>query len=125
MADREGDKSKLIEPKGAASSAARIAFGTLIGVLPPNVPPAFREIVSASFVGVGRRRQIAAELQMIDGLPATVVFTRWEFGWAHRYERMPGGAMSFEGGKWVRVQDDEGGSSTPNDGARFSPVVQP
>ncbi|WP_038367779.1 hypothetical protein [Bosea sp. UNC402CLCol] len=77
---------------------------TLEAVLPPNVPPSFRDIVGARFVG---KNAVTAGLIMVDGLPATVSLTRWAFGWSHRFTHMEGGALSFENGAWVRVDDPQ------------------
>ncbi len=93
-----------VAPKGAI---AKLVRDVLVGVLPPGVPPPFAEIVSAAVAGAGRHRQIRAELRMIDGLPATVVFTARSLGgWSFRYHDMPGGALSWERGSWVRFPED-------------------
>lgn len=73
---------------------------TLMAALPPGVPPSFSEVVSATFVDRG---EISADLRMVDGLPATVRLRRWALGWSHCFIDMPGGALSYEGGAWRRV----------------------
>jgi hypothetical protein len=75
-------------------------------VLPPDVPPSHRRIVSAISSGSGRREVITAELEMIDGQPATVELRPWSLGWSHRFTNMPGGALSYEDGVWIRVADE-------------------
>ena len=84
--------------------AYEIVRETLEAALPPGVPPSFTEIVNAKLVG---RREIEARLRMIDGLQATVRLSRWALGWSHQYIDMPGGALSFEGGRWARVDDPQ------------------
>ena len=88
-------------------SAREIVQETLLNVLPPGVPPSFVSITSARFDG---RNRIDARLIMVDGLPAAVNLTRWALGWSHRFTEMPGGALSFENGEWVRVADEPAGS---------------
>ena len=92
-----------VAPKGAV---AKIVHEVLIGVLPPGVPPPFVEVVSAAMKGKRRERSIHVELRMIDGLPAAVVLTRWALGWSFRYHDMPGGALSWEAGQWLRRPED-------------------
>lgn len=85
--------------------ARDFVFETLIDVLPPGVPPSFREISSASFIGSGRSRRARAALVMFDGQPATVEC--WQAGMcrAHTFTYMPGGAVSWEDCAWVRCDD--------------------
>lgn len=70
--------------------------------LPDGVPPAYREIVSASFEGSGANRKAVADLIMIDGHPATVEISTWGL-MPQRYTSLPGGALSFEDGRWLRI----------------------
>ncbi|WP_454021146.1 hypothetical protein [Azospirillum sp. Marseille-Q6669] len=78
----------------------------LRAVLPPGVPPSFRRVLCARFDGAGQRRIVVADLEMADGLTATV--EAWRYapgGWAHRWLAMAGGPMSWNGRRWVR--DDQ------------------
>ncbi|MFI5409093.1 hypothetical protein [Kaistia sp. UC242_56] len=75
----------------------------LLACLPPGVPPSFKSIDHASFVGRGRSRTITGNLTMFDGEPAVVDLTPWAFGWSHRFTSLPGGDVSFEEGQWTRV----------------------
>lgn len=95
--------AKPVAPRGAV---AKIVHEVLAGVLPPGVPPPFVEVVSATMTGQRRERRIRCDLRMIDGLPAVVVLTRWALGWSIRYHDMPGGALSWERGRWLRVNED-------------------
>lgn len=86
------------------ASATDIVRATLMAACPPDVPAPFARIVKAESAGRGAHRVIAAELEMIDGLPATVELRPWAYGWSHRFTEMPGGPLSYEGGAWVRVE---------------------
>ncbi|WP_286963816.1 hypothetical protein [Methylobacterium sp.] len=101
-------------------SAADAARGVLLACLPPGVPPSFREITSARFVGSGRNRKAVAHLVMYDGRPATAeVFVAGKHEsfamWGHRWTEMQGGACSWEGDRWVRC--DEDGNILPDQGS--------
>lgn len=74
----------------------------LRGCLPPGVPPSYRSIVSAEFVGRGRERRAVAGLVMFDGLPAQVSVRAWGIP-GHRFVDLPGGDVSFEDGRWIRI----------------------
>lgn len=87
---------------GARASA--ITRQTLEAALPPGAPPSFTAIERADFNG---KREIEARLLMMDGLHATVRLRQWALGWSHQYLDMPGGALSFEGGRWMRVDDPQ------------------
>lgn len=84
--------------------ADQLVRQALEAALPPGVPPSFREIVGARFIA---KNAATAELVMVDGLPATVSLTRWAFGWSHRFTHMEGGALSFEDGRWTRVDEPQ------------------
>ncbi|SEB78541.1 hypothetical protein [Rhodobacter sp. 24-YEA-8] len=73
--------------------------------LPDGVPPAYREIVSASFEGSGANRKAVADLIMIDGHPATVEISTWGL-MPQRYTSLPGGHLSFEDGRWQRINPE-------------------
>lgn len=90
----------------ASSNAIQVVRETLEAVLPPGVHPSFSAILAARYEGTGRTRAITAELRMIDGHPATVRLTPWAFGWSHRFTSLPGGDLSFEDGRWVRIGAD-------------------
>ncbi|NUB07090.1 hypothetical protein FW320_13005 [Azospirillum sp. Vi22] len=77
----------------------------LRAVLPPGVPPSFRRVLAARFDGAGRRRIVVADLEMVDGLTATV--EAWHYapgGWAHRWLAMAGGPMFWNGRRWQREE---------------------
>ncbi len=59
---------------------------------------------------------------MFDGQPATVeVFRVGTQLWGHRWTDMPGGACSWEDGRWIRC--DEDGNLLPDQAAfRFDPA---
>lgn len=87
-------------------SAANFIDGALRACLPPGVPPSFQSIVSARWTGAGRKRVAEAELTMFDGLPAKVRV--WRYGsypdaLAHTFHGLPGGDVSFEDGRWIRI----------------------
>lgn len=86
-------------------SAHLILTEVLAACLPPGVPSNVAEVRSVSCEGRGRARVIRGELTMLDGVAATVELRPWAHGWSHRFVDMPGGALSWEGGRWVRVPD--------------------
>lgn len=100
---------------GGASEAVK---HVLLSCLAPGVPPSFQEIVSARYLGTGRKRRARAVLRMFDGLTATVeVFIG---GVAlgvpmlgHQWIEMAGGPCAFEGGRWQRFPEDEASESRP------------
>jgi hypothetical protein len=114
-------EARLSEFRSAADAVRLV----LLAVLPPGVPPSFREITSAHFAGSGRERRAVGRLLMWDGQPATAeVFMGGTMGsypvWGHRWTEMPGGACSWEGDRWVRC--DEDGNVLPEQAAfRFEP----
>ena len=86
-------------PRSAKDEIRRV----LTEILPSGVPPFFRRIVGASFNGNGNK-QISAELEMFDGGHATVVAWQWLPGaWAHRWVNLEGGDVSWEDGRWWRI----------------------
>lgn len=90
--------------KQSETAEAAVVRKVLLAALPPGVPPSFRTIIRAHSEGRGKARQITADLVMVDGMPATVRLRQWEHGWSHQFTAMPGGALSFEDGAWVRVE---------------------
>lgn len=74
----------------------------LQSAIPPGVPLSFNKILSARFVGSGKKRVATADLEMFDGLPATVECWCYGPGWAHRWTSMIGGDISWEGDLWKR-----------------------
>ena len=84
------------------SKAFEIARDTLVNSLPPGVPPYFASIDTAAFDG----KSVVAALTMFDGQPAVARFRRWAYGWSLGWDSMPGGDVSFENGRWVRVRGE-------------------
>ena len=85
-----------------------VAFidAALRACLPPGAPPSFTLIISARWIETGRKRVAEADLTMFDGLPAKVRV--WRYGsypdaLAHTFYDLPGGDVSFEDGRWVRI----------------------
>lgn len=79
----------------------------LLDVLPPGVPPSYKDILSAEYVGSGRKRTAVAELVMFDGERAVVEVFWWgSFDsvkcYGHRWLVWNGPAAYFEGGEWKR-----------------------
>lgn len=77
----------------------------LMACLPPGVPASYREITSARFEGTGANRMAVADLIMIDGLPAKVQVSTWGL-MPHRFTHLPGGHLTFEDGRWIRIDHD-------------------
>lgn len=91
------------KPAPTRCKAANVIRNVLLDVLPPGVPPNFRRIVRARFVAA---RRVVAELEMVDGLPAEVEAWQWQAdSWAHKWLRLDGGDLSWEGDGWKRVAD--------------------
>lgn len=87
----------LAPRRNAADEIRRI----LMDVLPAGVPPSFGRVVTAKFDGKSR---VVAELEMVDGLRATVEAWQWSpKSWAHRWVEMDGGDLSWEDGAWQRI----------------------
>lgn len=87
-----------------AAVAREYIDAALRACLPDGVPPSFRSINNARFVGVGRDRPAEADLTMFDGLPARVRVWLWgPSSYAHAWLDMPGGDCSFEAGRWIRI----------------------
>lgn len=78
--------------------------------LPEGVPLSFT-LVSARWIT--RRKRAVATVTMFDGLPAELEVWAWAkgAGRAHHWNSMSGGAASFEGGRWVRVDELERGEA--------------
>ncbi len=111
-----------------AETAEQMIRRVLTDCLPTGVPPSFRNIVNARFVGSGRKRKSVGLLEMFDGQPATAeAFIGGEaLGikfWGHCWTDMPGGACSFENGEWVRCDDE--GNIIPKQMSLPLAVVQP
>lgn len=97
----------MTDPAEVLEDAAGIVRSALLSVLPPGVPPSFRSIAGARFDGAGRSRNATADLIMFDGQPATVEVDQSAEGlWRHRWLSLPGGSVSWEGGRWVRRPKD-------------------
>lgn len=84
-------------------------------LLPPNVPPFHRRVVSAQYIKLGRHhRAVMATLEMVDGLEGCIevrkiwgadpedafVFVRWQ--------DFPGAPLAWDGKEWRRVAAQEG-----------------
>lgn len=96
----------IVEDWPEKTTAAAFIGGALRACLPPGVPPSFQSIVTARWTGTGRKRVAEAELTMFDGQPAKVRV--WRYGsypdaLAHTFYDLPGGDVSFEDGRWVRI----------------------
>ena len=82
--------------------AASFVAERLHACLPPGVPPSYREIVSARYERSGAARVAIADLIMVDGLPGRVQISTIGL-MPQRYTDLPGGDLSFEGGRWIRI----------------------
>lgn len=82
--------------------AAKFVSSRLDACLPPGVPPSYKSIVAASYVGNGKDRRAEASLIMFDGLPAKVSVSTIGL-MPHRFFELPGGDVSFENGRWIRI----------------------
>lgn len=85
--------------------AAQFINTRLRACLPHGVPPSYTKIVQAVFVGRGKERRALADLIMFDGLPAKVMIRTTGLK-PHKFIEMPGGDVSFENGRWIRVDPD-------------------
>ena len=99
--------------------AASFVAERLQACLPPGVPPSYREIVSARYERSGAARAAIADLIMFDGLPARVQISTIGL-MPQRYTDLPGGDLSFEGGRWIRI-DPVTLEPFPAQGELFSP----
>lgn len=72
--------------------------------LPSGVPLSF-SIDDAKWIRSGQQKRAVATVTMFDGRPAKLEVWSWsrEGGNAHRWTDMPGGDVSFEHERWVRV----------------------
>ena len=96
----------IVEDWPTKTTAAVFIEGALRACRPPDVPPSFTHIVSARWTGSGRKRVAEADLIMFDGQPAKVRV--WRYGSypdaiAHTFHDLPGGDVSFEDGRWIRI----------------------
>lgn len=97
VAQRSPAPAEKVVRRNAKDEIRRV----LMDVLPPGVPPSFGRIVSASFNG---SKVLVAELEMFDGLRAEVEAWQWRpDGWAHRWVKLDGGDLSWEDGRWWRI----------------------
>ena len=87
--------------------AADYVSAALLACLPDGVPPSFSAVVTAGWEGRAPYRIATASLIMFDGQPATVQVRQVGPCTSHRFTDLPGGACSFEDGRWVRVIDTE------------------
>ena len=85
--------------------AAAYVRAALLDCLPDGVPPSFSEIVSARWEGRAPRRIAVASLTMFDGHPGVVEVRQVGPCTSHRFTDLPGGDCSYEGGRWVRVDN--------------------
>ncbi|MCD1264265.1 hypothetical protein B5M44_14100 [Shinella sumterensis] len=72
---------------------------TMHACLPAGTPLSFT-LINAAFKGKNR---IVADVVMFDDAPATLVLSRWAHGWSHTFENLIGGDVSFEDGRWMRI----------------------
>lgn len=95
----------MLEPKALASSpkaqarACAIVDESICATFPPGVPPSHKNVILACFVDANR---IDAQLEMFDGLPASVTLSRWTYGWSIHYAHLPGGAVAWFRSQWTR-----------------------
>lgn len=82
--------------------AAEFVDTRLRACLPLGIPASYISITSASYVGRGKERRALADLIMFDGLPARVSVNTTGL-MPHRFTELPGGDVSFEGGRWIRI----------------------
>jgi hypothetical protein len=81
--------------------------------LPPDVPPFFARIVSASFTG---KKSAIGELEMFDGAKAEIEVWQWRpDSSAYRWVRLDGGDLTWEGGRWKRVAINDFSDGVKND----------
>lgn len=83
--------------------AEHLVRKVLMDCLPPGIPPSFKKIVSARYVG---RNKAVATLVMFDDLPSVVYLSRWAYGWSHRWE-LDWGAIFWRDGGWVREEESD------------------
>ncbi len=88
-------------------TATEIVDQVLKDALPPSIPPSFKRIKSARYLRIGKHPIINAELEMFDGLSASVQLTKWNHGYSHQWTQLNGGSAKWnnELGKWERVDD--------------------
>lgn len=92
-------------------TAEELVAEHLAACLPLDTPPSYRRIVSARFVGTGRKRVAVAELEMFDGQPAKVEvheYGKGGYGFggsSHRWLEMEGGNACYWNGRWQREQE--------------------
>ena len=87
--------------------AEAVVRAVLMDALPKGTPPSFRRVLSTR--RLMSPNKVIAELEMFDGLRAEVEVWQWStIGWAHKWNSMPGGDISFENGCWVRIEESEG-----------------
>jgi hypothetical protein len=90
-------------------SLTEIVAEVLHADMAPGIPEIFRRVRHAE-MQPGLPVTIEADVVMFDGLPGRVRIGQldndgqksWWVGWLH----MAGGAVSFEDGKWVRLDHD-------------------
>lgn len=81
--------------------AEHLVRQVLMDCLPPGVPPSFKKIASARYIG---KTKAVATLVMFDDLPSVVHLSRWAHGWSHRWE-LDWGAIFWRDGAWVREEE--------------------
>lgn len=92
---------------GESLTAKQTVQLAMEAVLPPGVPPCFREITSAHFRRAGRRKVAVADVIMFDGRSSTVEVWRQGFCTVHRWTLMPGGNAYWTGSEWRRDAVDQ------------------
>lgn len=85
--------------------ARAVAESYLASILPHGTPPRHRSIIRSRHVGAGRRRMIVADLEMFDGLSATIEIFSWNDRLGHRWTNLPGGDVYFKNGRWQRESE--------------------
>lgn len=88
-----------------SKEAENIVKKVLADALSPGIPPSYRCILRAKFLRKGRRPVINADLEMFDGLSASVQAQLWDHGWSHRWVSMEGASIWWNGEKWQRESD--------------------
>lgn len=86
----------------ANNNAAVIVAEVLADSLPPGVPPSHLKIIAASFLRLGRQPVIEAELEMFDGLAASVQCCKYGGIWSHYWVKLDGGSAAWNGEAWER-----------------------
>jgi hypothetical protein len=96
------------DPGGVVTSLIETVAKILRADTAPGVPDVFKRVVRVEMDRCSR--VISAAVVMFDGLPGRVRFGQFDMAghptWWSSWESTGGGAVSFENGKWVRLDDD-------------------